>query len=182
MAPVDVTELSERIEAAIPAAAQAMQQAKQWLSCRDQHNDLIETTEEVLRTFRGELWRERLERTAYIRGAAQRAIFEASVNAAMALFTGRLQTTGNNKEEAPPFGRVLVGIGPEGVPPGLQVFNISALARGDGTSELVVEKGIADRGHLLLTQEAFGELVVWLRIEVSEGRIGLPYYPRSANV
>ncbi len=181
MAPINLEGLGQGVEAALPAAAQAMQQAEQWLSCRDQHNDLIATTEEVLHALRGELWRERLEESAYIRSTAQRAIIKASVNAAMSLFTGRFQVSGNETDEAPPFGRVLAAVGPEGVPAGLQVFNVSALARSEAASELMVEKGIADKGYLLFTQEAFGQLVAWLRIEISAGRIMLPYHPREAK-
>lgn len=181
MAPVSLEGLGQGVETALPTAAQAMQQAEQWLSCRDQHNDLTATTEEVLHALRGELWRERLEESAYIRSAAQRAIIKASVNAALSLFTGRIQASENETEEALPFGRVLVAVGPEGVPAGLQVFNVSALARSGSTPESVVKEEMADRGNLLFTQEAFGLLVAWLRVEISAGSIRLPYHPRGAK-
>ena len=181
MAPVSLEGLCQGVEAALPAASQAMQQAEQWLSCRDQHKDLMATTEEVLHALRGEVWKERLEESAYIRSNAQRAIIKVSVNAAMSFFTGRFQTPWDETDEVPPFGRVLFAVGPEGVPAGLQVFNVSALARCGSAPESVVEKGIAARGNLLFTQEAFGRLVAWLRIEISAGSIRLPYHPRGAR-
>ncbi len=139
------------------------------------------TVEEVLHTLRGELSRERLEETAYLRSTAQRALIDVAVNTAMSLFTGRLQPPRYRTGQAPPFGRVLVAVGPEGVPAGLMVFNISGLARSAGTPESSVEKEIAAQGNILLTQEVFEQLVAWLRTEVSAGRIGLPYHPHGAN-
>ncbi len=139
------------------------------------------TVEEVLHIFRAELSKERLEETAYLRSTAQRALIDVAVNTAMSLFTGRLQQPRNKSGQATPFGRVLVAVGPEGVPDGLRVFNISGLARSAGTPESSVEKEIAAQGNVLLTQEAFAQLLAWLRTEVLAGRIGLPYHPHGSN-
>ena len=182
MALVSLDQLGLEMEAALPAAVEAMELAKLWLSCRDQEKDLTATVEEVLHTLKGELSRERLEETAYIRSTAQRALIDVAVNVTFSLFSGSLQSTRREPEQAPPFGRVLVAVGPEGVPAGLRVINISSLARSGGTPEAVVEKGITAQGNFLLTQEAFRQLVDWLRTEVSAGRIGLPYHPHGANI
>ncbi len=54
MAPVGLQQLCMELEADLPAAEQAMQQAERWLSCRDQHKDLMVAAEEVLNTLRDE--------------------------------------------------------------------------------------------------------------------------------
>lgn len=132
MEAVSSDQVGLEVEAALPAAAKAMQRADEWLSCRDQHQVLKAAAEEVLHTLSGELSRERLEETAYFRSTAQLVLIDVGVNALISLFSGRFQTSRNETEkQAPPFGRVLVGVGPEGVPDGLRVFNVSELARGE---------------------------------------------------
>ena len=70
----------------------------------------------------------------------------------MSLFRTEYRTPQRQTPQAPPFGRVLVGVGPEGVPDGLKVLNISSMARAEGTSELVVEKRLVTQGKLLFLQ------------------------------
>ena len=131
--------------------------------------------------LRDELSIERSAKADYSRSEAQLVLLDVGVNAVMSLFSGRFQTSRNETDSAPPFGRVLVGVGSAGVPAGLQVFNISMRARDEGIPESAVEKGITAQGNVLLTQEAFGELVDWLQVEVWEGRVTLPYHPHGDN-
>ena len=181
MASVRLKQLAMEVQAALPSAEEAMQHAEKWLSCRDQHEDLVAAVDEVLDTLRGELSIEGSAKADHSRSEAQRHLLDAGVKAAIFLFSGRFQTSRDEPEPAPSFGRVLVAVGPEGVPVGLQVFNISKRARSEGLPESVVEKGIAVQGNVLLTQDAFEQLVAWLRTEVLAGRIALPYHPHGAD-
>ena len=182
MATVNLADqLGRKVEAVLPAAAQAMERAAQWLACRDQHQDLTAAVDEVSHALRDELSIERSTKADYSRSEAQLVLIDVGVNALMSLFSGRFQTSRNETELAPPFGRVLVGVGPEGVPTCLQVFNISMRARNGGIPESVVEKRITAQGNVLLTQEAFRELVTWLQVEVLAGRTSLPFYPQAAH-
>ena len=87
----------------------------------------------MLHILRNELSRERLEERAYLHSAAQQALIDVGVDVLMSCFSGRSLAPTNNTEPAPPFRKVLVAIGPEGVPDGLRVINVPGLARGGGT-------------------------------------------------
>ena len=160
MASIRIKQLAMEVQAALPSAEKAMVQAAQWLSCRDQDKDLKAAVDEVLHTLRGELSMERSARANYSRGQDQQG-----------------QTP-----QAPPFGRVLVAVGPKGVPDGLKVLNISSMSRAEGASELVVEKRLVTQGKLLITPKAFEQRMDWLAAEILAGRIGLPYHPQGANI
>ena len=170
-------QLGREVAAALPAVAHAMQLAKQWLSRRDQDQDLTAAVDQVLGTIRDEVSRELSAQAAHLRSSAQLALMEVGIKAAMSIFTGRFPTSRTATPPTPPFGRVLIAVGPAGVPDGLRVFNISALARREGIPALVVERRITAQGKILLTPEAFDQLLVWLHAEVSAGRVILPYHP-----
>ena len=159
-----------------------MEQAAKWLSCRDQDKDLTAAVDEVLHALRGELSIERSAKADYSRGQDQQALKEAGVDLLMSLFRTEYRTPQRQTPQAPPFGRVLVALGTKGVPDGFQVFNISSMAREEGTSELIVEKRLVTHGNLLLTPKAFEQRVAWLASEVLAGRISLPYHPQRANI
>ena len=181
MAPLSLDEFGNEVEAALPDAAQAMQRAARWLSCQDQHQDLTAAVDQVLHALRGELSKEQMEERKHLRIAAQRDLINVGVDVLVSLFISQYQTSRHETEPAPPFGKVLVGVGPEGIPDGLRVFNISGLARSSGILESVVEKQIAAQGNVMLAPKAFEQLAAWLQTEVSAGRIGLPYHPQAAG-
>ena len=158
-----------------------MQNAEKWLSCRDQHEDLMAAKEEVLHAMRGELSTERSAESDYSRSAAQQAFMEVGADMLMSLFRTDYRTPQRQTPQAPPFGKVLVAVGPEGVPGGMKVLNISSMARAEGISELVVERRLATQGNLLLTLKAFEQLVAWLGSELLAGNINLPYHPKATD-
>ncbi len=182
MASVRLKQLAMEVQAALPSAEEAMQHAEKWLACRDQHEDLLAAVNEVLHALKDELSMERSAKADYSRSEDRQALTEVVVDLLMSLFRTEYRTPQRQTPEAPPFGRVLVVVGPKGVPDGLKVLNISSMARAEGTSELVVENRLASQGNLLLTPKDFEQRMAWLGSEVLAGRIGLPYHPQGANI
>ena len=181
MASVRLKQLAMEVQAALPSAEEAMQHAEKWLACRDQHEDLLAAVNEVLHALKDELSMERSAKADYSRGEDRQALTEVVVDLLMSLFRTEYRTPQRQTPEAPPFGRVLVVVGPKGVPDGLKVLNISRMARAGGNSELVVEKRLVAQGNLPLTPKAFDHQMAWLASEVLAGRIGLPYHPHGAD-
>ncbi len=181
MASVRLKQLAMEMQAALPSEEEAMQHAEKWLSCRDQHENLVAAVAEVRRTLEAELSIERSAKADYSRGQDQQALKEVGVDLLMSLFKTEYRAPQRQTPQALPFGRVLVAVGPKGVPDGFQVFNISSMARAEGTSELVVEKRLVAQGKLLLTPKAFEQRVAWLASEVLAGNINLPYHPQLAD-
>jgi hypothetical protein len=73
-----------------------------------------------------------------------------------------------------PFGMVLVCIGPKGLPDDVGVVSISRLARESNREESQVINELKERGHLLLSENAFSLLIDKLINDVQEGRLLLP--------
>ena len=74
----------------------------------------------------------------------------------------------------PPFGLVLVCIGPKGLPDGVEVVSISRLARESNREESEVINELQQGGCLLLNEKAFSLLMDKLINDVQEGRLLLP--------
>ncbi len=72
------------------------------------------------------------------------------------------------------FGKVLVRIGPKGVPEDVEAISISQLARESHREEAQVIKGILSRGYLLLSEEDFSLLITNLMHRIQTGSIMLP--------
>ena len=83
-----------------------------------------------------------------------------------------LKSLGNKKK--PPFGNVLVCIGPEGLPDDVEIVSVSRLARESNRLESEVINGLGERGCLLFSEEAFSRLIDKLVEAVREGRLRLP--------
>ncbi len=73
-----------------------------------------------------------------------------------------------------PFGMVFVCIGPKGLPDDVGVVSISELARESNREESEVISKLRERGHLLLSENAFSFLIDKLIKDVQEGRVLLP--------
>jgi len=82
-----------------------------------------------------------------------------------------LEGLGNTER---PFGRVLICIGPKGLPDGAEVVSISRLARESNRDESEVIKQLREGGYLLLSEKAFSLLIDRLIEDVLEGRLRLP--------
>jgi hypothetical protein len=73
-----------------------------------------------------------------------------------------------------PFGKVMVEIGPKGLPDGVAVVTISRLAREEGISESRVEQELQAKGLILMTSEDFSNLIDKLEQKVLDGAVSLP--------
>jgi hypothetical protein len=73
-----------------------------------------------------------------------------------------------------PFGNVMVCIGPKGVPGDAKAISISRLARESKRPEHEVVNELQKGGHLLLSKEAFSQLIDKLVDDIRKGRLHLP--------
>jgi len=76
-----------------------------------------------------------------------------------------------------PYGRVMVCVGPRGVPDGVQAVSISELARESNRSESEIISKLRGSEHLLFTEDVFSRLIDRLINDVQEGRLLLPILP-----
>ena len=164
------------LEVELPALSAAMARASEWLSCRDQERDLEEATQQVLQRVQAAFSEEIVMQLHHFEQAADREALGLLADVANLILRQRIQPKALTREQ-PPFRRVLVAAGPGGIPGDLEVVNVSNLARREGMSEAEVEQALVAQGYALLTSEEFKSLVTWLRQEVLEGRIRLPYHP-----
>ena len=77
-------------------------------------------------------------------------------------------------DEQRPFGRVLVCVGPHGLPDDVEVISISRLARESNLQEREVINELKGCGCLLLSKDEFSLLIDKLATDVREGRLRLP--------
>jgi hypothetical protein len=73
-----------------------------------------------------------------------------------------------------PFGSVMVCIGPKGLPGDAKAISISRLSRESKRPEYEVVNELQKRGHLLLSKEAFSQLIDKLVDDIRKGRLHLP--------
>jgi hypothetical protein len=76
--------------------------------------------------------------------------------------------------EKRPFGRVLICVGPRGMPDDVQVVSISRLARESKREESEVIDELQRHGCLLFSEKAFSLLIDKLACDVQEGRLRSP--------
>ncbi len=181
MASLRIKQIVMDVKASLPPAQEAMQKAEKWLSCQDQHQDLMAAVDEVLRTLRGGLSSEGLAAADYARAEAQRDLMEGRADVTLSLFKAGYRTPQRPTRQAPPLGKVWVAVGLQGVPDGLRVFNVSNIARVEGSWELAVVNRLVTQGNLLSPPKAFERLVAWLGTKVLVGNINLPYHPKATD-
>ncbi len=80
--------------------------------------------------------------------------------------------------DEPPFGTVLVCIGPGGVPDDVHVVSVSRMARESLRKESDVIEEMQKAKNLLLTEENFSEFMDRLAEEILKGQLSLPLRPR----
>jgi hypothetical protein len=73
-----------------------------------------------------------------------------------------------------PFGKVLVCIGPKGMPDEVEAISISSLARESEWDESHIISELEQQGYLLLSERAFRQLIDRLIASVLEGQLHLP--------
>lgn len=74
----------------------------------------------------------------------------------------------------PPFGTVLVRIGPGGVPEDVDIVSVSRLARESRQSQVSVFEQLQKSHNLLLTEQGFFGLMDRLADSILEGKLSLP--------
>ncbi len=77
-------------------------------------------------------------------------------------------------ERIPPFGTVVVAVGPGGVPDDIVVVPVSRLARESSRPESAIIAELKSRGHLVLTPREFSNMLDDLVHMVLEGTAALP--------
>ena len=85
----------------------------------------------------------------------------------------------DNKQPKRPFGKVMVKIGHEGLPDGVEVVTVSRLARRYSVSESAVEQAIQAEGYILMTSDDFCHLIDKLEHKVLDGTVKLPISPEQ---
>jgi len=142
-----------------------------------------------LQTLRARILKE-VEDTKLMESAAQRGSAQGSMICGLAAFaTGGLFAAMNNRKDALlkgieaansvlnkkiPFGSVFVAIGKEGLPENVEVVPISRLARESNKSELDIRAKLQANGYLLMTPEAFIQVLDKAGRGIHRGTISLP--------
>ena len=166
----------------LPALASALAEAEQWLSYRDQVKQFTAAVENVLTQAQRELAQAHLEYRIKSENALKQESVDLVINAAIMLFGGRVPSRSKRTSKNPRLGKVLIAMGPEGVPEDLRVVNVSELAEREGRTDGEIERTFAGNGHVLFTIEEFKTLASRLKEEVLCGRAALPFQPAGSSL
>ena len=137
--------------------------------------------EHVSNRVKKELSQEYVAYQIYLREKIQDNLGGLVADVVNGLLGGRMQPQPDGSAETPCFTRVLVAVGPEGIPGDLRVVNVSHLVRNLDVSDSAVEKTLRSQGLSLFTLQRFEKLAAWLGREVLDGRIRLPYHPSETS-
>ena len=166
----------------LPALVSALAEAEQWLSYRDQVKQLTDAVENVLTQAQRELAQAHLEYRIKSENALKQESVDLVINAAIMLFGGRVPSRSKRTSKNPRLGKVLIAVGPEGVPEDLRVVNVSELAEREGRTDGEIERTFAGNGHVLFTIEEFKTLASRLKEEILCGRAALPFQPAGSSL
>jgi len=97
-----------------------------------------------------------------------------SKNRTMRAISRQLLAGSSGRE--PPYGTVIVRIGPKGLPEDIEVVSISSLARESKRNESEIMDRLLARGNLLFGEETFSRLIDRLAGEILGGRLSLPVF------
>jgi len=142
---------------------------------------LTDAVEDVLTQAQRELAQAHLEYRIKSENALKQESVDLVINAAIMLFGCRVPSRSKRAAKTPRLGKVLIVVGPEGVPEGVRVVNVSELAEREGRTDGEIERTFAEKGHVLFTIEEFKPLASWLKKEVLCGRAALPYHPTGPS-
>ena len=170
-------QIVDAILKALPAFADALAEAERWLSCRDQVKQLTVAVENVLTQAQRALDKADLDFRTTSETASKQKMVNLAIYAAFWMIDGRAPSQSSKSSPAPRLGKMVVAVGPGGLPEALMVVNVSELAEQEGKTDRQVEAAYADKEHVLFTVEEFKSMVSWLKDEVLSGRISLPYHP-----
>ena len=166
----------------LPELAGALAEAERWLSCRDQEKQLTGAVEGILIQAQRVLAQAHLDYRSKSENVLKVESAELAVNAVIMLFGGRAPTRSKRASKTLRLGKVLISVGPEGMPGDLSVVNVSDLAERERTTDREIERAFTDKGHVLFTIEEFKPLASWLKEEVLCGRAALPFHPAGSSL
>ncbi len=164
---------------ALSSFADALAEAEQWLSCRDQVKQLKVAVENVLTQAQRVLAQALLDYRIASEYALKQQTVDLVVNAATLIFGGRVPLPSKRTAKTPRLGKVVIVVGPGGLPEDLLVVNVSDLAEQEGKTDKEIERALADNGQRLFNLEEFKTFASWLTEEVLCGRASLPYHPEG---
>ena len=167
---------------ALPTLADALTEAERWLLRRDQVKQLTDAVESGLTQAQRALDQANLDYRIKSETALRRELVDLAINAAFWVFDGRAPSRFDRTSTAPRLGKVLVAVGPGGLPEDLAVVNVSELAEREGKTDGDIERALTDKGHVLFTVEEFKPLASWLKQEVLSERAALPYHPSGPRL
>ena len=175
-----LTTVQQKVDAILeilPTFADSLAEAERWLSCRDQVKLLTVAVENILTQARRVQGQALLDYRIASEYALKQQTVALVVNASILIFGGRVPLTSQRTAKTPRLGKVVIAVGPGGLPEDLLVVNVSDLTQQEGKTEKEIEDAFAEKGQVLLTVEEFKPLANWLREEVLSGRSTLPYHP-----
>ena len=143
---------------ALPSFADALAEAERWLTCRDQVKQLTVAVENVLTQAQRVLAQALLDYRIASEYALKQQIVDLVVNASILIFGGRLPLPSKRTSRTPRLGKVVIAVGPGGLPEDLLVVNISDLAEQEGKTDIEIERALADNGQKLFNIEEFKAL------------------------
>jgi len=159
----------------LPTFGDSLAEAERWLSCRDQVKQLTVAVENILTQGRRVIHQASLDYKIKSDNALLQQSVDLAVTAITILIRGRVVSRSERTAKAPRLGKVVIAVGPEGLPEDLMVVNVSDLAEQEGKTDKDVERVLSDDGQRLFNIEEFKVLASWLAVEVLCGRVSLPY-------
>ena len=165
----------------IPVISEALCRTQDWLLCHDQEKELIEAVEDVVKRVQIELSREYFAFQVRSEKYFQQEMMGLVAQVAKSILGSQGPPQPDNIPEPAGIGKVLIAVGPDGIPVNLSVVNVSDLAHWSGMAAESVEKVFTDKGHVLFTLQGFQEFAAWLQTEVLSGRVHLPYHPATVT-
>ena len=103
-------------------------------------------------------------------GLASTALF--SRNDARSAIMDYLRRPSGDRQR--PFGKVMVRVGPKGLPDDAKAISISQLARDSYRLEPEIVNGLQENGYLLFSEVVFSSLIDKLIADVRQGKLRLP--------
>ena len=120
------------ISKALPAFADALAEAEQWLSCRDQVKLLTVAVENILTQAQRVLAQALLDYRIASEYALKQQIVDLVVNASILIFGSPTQAPSKRTFKALILDKIVVAVGLGGLPEDLMVVNVSELAEQEG--------------------------------------------------
>lgn len=172
----------DAVSMALPTLADSLKETERWLSDRDQVKQLTDAVESIVTQAQRALDQASLDYRIKSEAASRRELLDLAIHAVFWMFDGRAPSRSAKTSTTPRLGKVLIAVGPGGLPEDLAVVNVSELAEYEGKTDGDIERAFTDKGHVLFAVEEFNSLASWLKEEVLSGRVSLPYHPPGPSL